>query len=132
MKAIFLIILIYAGASSISNAQDTLDMKLEELLELAIDQSVDLQIARSAAVEQDYALQGAQLEFQPQLFLDATLPQLNRSIESRSLPDGTDAFVNRSTMSNRVGLSFNYPVEKWGGTLSFNSDFERLDIFRTA
>ncbi len=131
MKPIFfgLHLLLFWSAPGLT--QDTLYLDLNAVLSMAVDQAIDLKIARSEAVEQDYAFQNARLAFQPQLFLQTTLPRLNRSIESRPLPDGTDAFVNRSTMYNQLGLSLNYPVEKWGGTLSLNSDFERLDVLKT-
>ncbi len=113
-------------------AQDTMTLTLEEVLALSVEQAIDLKVARSAATEQSYALEAANLRFTPQLFLDATLPNLNRSIEARPLPDGSDAFVNRSTMYNGLGLSLNYNMEQTGGTLSLNSRFERLDVFRTS
>ena len=112
--------------------QDTLTLTLEEVLAMSVEQAIDLKVARSAAAEQSYALEAANLRFKPQLVLDATLPNLNRSIEARPLPDGSDAFVNRSTMYNGLGLSLNYNMEQTGGTLSLNSRFERLDIFKTS
>ena len=112
-------------------SQDTLKFTLEEVLTLAIEQSIDLKIAQSETGEQEAAFQNANLAFQPQLFLDATLPNLNRSIESRPLPNGSDAFVNRSTMYNGIGLDLTYQVEKTGGLLSLGSNVERLDVFKS-
>jgi len=112
-------------------SQDTLRFNLEEVLSLAIEQSIDLSIAQSETAEQEAAFENANLAFQPQLFLGATLPNLNRSIESRPLPDGSDAFVNRSTMYNRLGLDLNYQFEKTGGILSLSSTIERLDVFES-
>ncbi len=114
-----------------SHAQDTIVLSLSETLVLAVEQSIDLKIAQSETAEQEAAFQNAILAFRPQLFLDATLPNLNRSIESRPLPDGSDAFVNRSTMYNGVGFDLNYQVEKTGGLLSLSSTIERLDVFGT-
>jgi outer membrane protein len=111
--------------------QDTVVLNLENVLALAVEQAIDLKIASSQALEQEYAFQRADLRFKPQLFMDATLPNLNHSIESRPLPDGTDAFVSRSTMYNGIGIDLNYQLEKTGGFLSVRSDIERLDIFKT-
>ncbi len=114
-----------------SYGQDTMHLDLEDVLAMAVSEAIDLKIASSQATEQDYAFQRADLRFKPQLYFEATLPNLNRSIESRPLPDGTDAFVNRSTMYNGIGLDLNYQLEKTGGLLSIRSDIERLDIFKT-
>ncbi len=130
-----LFIACYAGlfilVSGHTYAQDTLRLNLEEILNLSIAHAIDLKIAQSESTEQEWAFERARTRFIPQLFLDGTLPNLNRSIESRPLPDGRDAFVNRSTMYNGIGLDFRYNVEKTGGVLSLNSRLERLDIFKT-
>lgn len=112
-------------------SQDTLRFHLEEVLNLAIEQSIDLKIAQSETVQQEAAFKEANLAFRPQLFFGATLPNLNRSIESRPLPNGSDAFVNRSTMYVGLGFDLNYQLEKTGGLLSVGSNVERLDVFRT-
>lgn len=131
MKRIGLHLVIFLIISTAAMGQDTIFLNLENVLALAVDQAIDLKIASSQALEQEYAFQRADLRFKPQLFIDATLPNLNRSIESRPLPDGTDAFVNRSTMYNGIGFDLNYRLEKTGGLLSVRSDIERLDIFKT-
>ncbi len=124
----YLNIFIYA---STLYSQDTLHLTLQDLFIQAVEHAIDLKIAQSETAEQEYAFENARLAFQPQLFLDATLPNLNRSIEARPLPDGSDAFVNRSTMYNGVGVDLSYNVERTGGTFSLSSQFERLDIFKT-
>ncbi len=98
---------------------------------MAIDRAIDLKIALSEASEQEMAFESARLTFRPQLFFSTTAPNLNRSIEARPLPDGSDAFVNRSTMYNGIGLDLTYQIEKTGGILSLTSNLERLDIFAT-
>lgn len=115
-----------------SLAQDTVHLNLQEVLSLAVQQSIDLKIAQSETTEQEAAFQNANFAFRPQLFLGATLPNLNRSIEPRPLPDGSDAFVSRSTMYNGIGFDLNYQLEKTGGLLSLGSTVERLDVFKTS
>ncbi|HMQ88790.1 MAG TPA: TolC family protein [Flavilitoribacter sp.] len=111
--------------------QDTLVLHLEGVLTLAIEQSIELKIAQSETTEQDAAFQNANLEFRPQLFFNGTFPNLNRSIESRPLPNGSDAFVNRATMYNGLGFNLNYHLEKIGGLFSLGTSIERLDVFKS-
>ncbi len=130
MRAIVFAI-IFGLSCQYLRAQDTTKLTLAKVLDMAISQAIDLKIAQSQSLEQEMAFENARLAFQPQLFFGATLPNLNRSIESRPLPDGSDAFVNRSTMYNGLGLDLNYQLEQTGGLLSINSNIERLDVFAT-
>ena len=70
--------------------------------------------------------------FKPQFSLSAELPSLNRSISSITLPTGEEAFVNRSFMTNSLGLQMTQRVPQTGGFFFISSEMQRLDIFATS
>ncbi|MEM1328704.1 MAG: TolC family protein [Bacteroidota bacterium] len=129
MKTLLPIFLLLFSVMSI--AQDTLRLSLPETFTRAIANAIDLQVAESRIRENQYLIQRLQNQLQPQLFLNGTLPNLSRAIELRPLPDGRDAFVNRSTMNNGVSLSLFYQFAATGGTFTASSQLNRLDIFAT-
>ncbi len=104
---------------------------LEEILQLALINAPELKISNSSLQESQLSLELLQEQFKPQIFLDATLPNLSRSIQSITLPDGRDAFVNRSSMSNSMSLRVNYQLESTGGAIYAESSLNRLDILQT-
>jgi outer membrane protein TolC len=113
------------------HAQDTLQLSLQETLVRAVNNAIDLKLAESHIRENQFVIQRLQEQLRPQFFLNGTLPNLSRAIELRPLPDGRDAFVNRSTMNNGVSLSMFYQFAATGGTFTASSHLNRLDIFAT-
>lgn len=64
----------------------------------------------------------------PQLTAFGTIPNLNRSIERITLPDGADAFVDRSLVTSAANLSLSQNVPWTGGRFSFFSSLQRIDL----
>jgi outer membrane protein len=104
---------------------------LDEILQLALVNAPELKLSNSDLRESQLSLKSLQERFKPQVFLNGTLPGLSRSIEPIALPDGRDAFVNRSSMFNRLGLRVSYQLESTGGTIFAESNLDRLDILQT-
>ncbi len=67
--------------------------------------------------------------FRPSIALGATLPALQRNFQAITLPDGSDAFVGRSLMSNSAGVVFRQNVMATGGSVWVRTGLDRLDIF---
>lgn len=104
---------------------------LEEILNLAIENALDLKESNSILIENKSRIAYFETKLSPQVYMNATLPNLSRSIESRPLPDGRDAFVNRSTMYNRIGITMNYQLVSTGGIIYAQSGIDRLDVLKT-
>jgi hypothetical protein len=98
---------------------------LDEILQLALVNAPELKLSNSDLRESQLSLKSLQERFKPQVFLNGTLPGLSRSIEPIALPDGRDAFVNRSSMFNRLGLRVSYQLESTGGTIFAESNLDR-------
>ena len=129
-KKYFLFIGILLVAFSSAQSQVRL-FELDEILELAVANAFEIKTSKSLLKENVFQLALQKEERKPQVMLNATLPNLSRSIESRPLPDGRDAFVNRSTMYNNVNVQMDYQLTKTGGTIYARSSLDRLDILKT-
>jgi hypothetical protein len=55
------------------------------------------------------------------------MPDLNRSIEKITLPDGTDQFVERKLVNTLGSLSLSQNIFYTGGSIFINSDLQRID-----
>lgn len=126
MNKLFLTTLI--GLFAISLTGQT-PLSLSEALEIAADKSVQTKINQNQFV-------GGQLDYDifrksmlPSFTLTSTLPNLNRSLDKITLPDGSDSYVQRSQMVSNVGLNVNQPLVWTGGNIYFNTSLERIDLF---
>lgn len=127
-----LVILLVGLLTVYSNAQaDTthLVLSLEEVVKFAREQSPMATMARHQFRESYWEYRTYKAGFLPELTLNAELPDLNRSIESVTQPDGTEQFVSRSLMNNSLDLQLNQNVSLTGGSIFMNSSLQRNDNF---
>lgn len=110
---------------------DTIPLNLLQAIELAHSDAPDVAIARTLYSNQYWRYQSFLANYRPAINFGATLPNLNRSIQAITLPDGRDAFVSRSLMSNGAGISLQQEVAATGGRIFARTNIERIDIFRT-
>ncbi|MEO1263790.1 MAG: TolC family protein [Bacteroidota bacterium] len=110
---------------------DTLYLSFEKAIELALQNAVELKLAQSQLKENAHNQKLFYLGLQPNLSFNGTAPNLSRSIEARPLPDGRDAFVNRSTMYNGLGVSLSHQIPSLNASWYARTDLERLDVFKT-
>lgn len=109
----------------------TLTLSLPEVVALAQSDAPDVLIANTRLNNSYWRYKSFLADYKPQINLDAQLPNLNRSIASITLPDGTDAFINRSLMSSSLGLQLSQQITATGGTVFASTNLERIDIFKT-
>lgn len=113
---------------STSNAQNK-QLTLEEVIRLAQENSPGFARAENRFENDYWQYRNFKAGLRPQLALNGTLPGFTRSIERITLPDGSDAFVNRSLGSADVNLTMFQNVGFTGGTLFVNSRLQRIDLF---
>lgn len=101
------------------------------MIDLAHSDAPDVQIAKTIFSNNYWRFQSFLADYRPQINFDATLPDLNRSIEAITLPDGSDAFINRSLMQNFTGFTISQNVAPTGGSIFATTGLRRLDIFAT-
>lgn len=105
-------------------------LNLDDVIDLAQSDAPDVQISKTKLSNRYWFYQTYLSDYKPQIGLRATFPNLNRSIQSIPLPDGTQAFVSRSFMENSFGLSLSQEVALTGGSVFAFTGLERLDIFK--
>jgi len=110
---------------------DTLRMGLEEVVRMAQTGAPDVQIAQTAVENGFWRYQSFLADYRPQISFGATLPNLNRSIQTITLPNGSDAFIDRALMSNLANLSLEQDVALTGGSIFAQTGLERIDLFET-
>ncbi len=110
---------------------DTLRLNLNQVIALALSDAPDVQIAKTALSNDYWRYQSYLANYRPQIDLEATFPNFNRSIEPITLPDGSDRFVNRSLMSNSIGFSLRQGIALTGGRVFASTGLQRIDIFRS-
>lgn len=104
-------------------------ISLNEVVEIARSESPDAKLAETRLNNNYWRYRSFQADLRPQITLDATLPFLNRSIESITLPDGREDFISRALMRNSVGISVSQPIVSTGGSVFLFTGLRRLDIF---
>lgn len=117
---------------SVLGQVDTFKVDMEMVLMLALENTSELIIADSRLKSNQFETLEFQQKIKPRVNLNAILPNLSRSIEARPLPDGRDAFVNRSTMYNNIGLEITDQIPGLNASWYFSSRIERLDVFKTS
>ena len=115
-----------------TSGQLLIQTTIEELIETAQQNSSSALLARTRLENQYWRNVSFDAGFKPQFELNAELPSLNRSINSIPLPNGEEAFVNRSFMTNQIGLQVTQIIPKTGGFFSLSSSLRRLDLFQTS
>lgn len=131
MKHCFQILLILSFVTPIFSQSDKLRMSLPDIIAMAQSDAPDVQISKTKLSNRYWFYQSFLSDYRPQIDLQATLPNLNRSIQSIIRPDGTQAFVPRSFMENSFGISLSQDIEWTGGNVYAFTGLERLDIFKT-
>lgn len=126
------VILLCLAPLSTLKGQLLINADINELIETARSGSSAALVAKTRLENQYWRNVSFDAGFKPQLSLNATLPDLNRVISSIPLPTGEEAFVNRSFMNNRIGLSVFQQIPQTGGSFFVGANLERLDLFGTS
>ncbi|MCB0632483.1 MAG: TolC family protein [Saprospiraceae bacterium] len=131
MKYLFTGLILICGLS-VSHAQrDTLHLSLDQTVLLAQSDAPDVQITQTAFSNDYWRYKSYLANYRPFISLNATLPNLNRSIEAITLPDGTDDFIPRSLMRNQFNLSVSQGIALTGGEIFARTGMQRIDVFAT-
>jgi outer membrane protein TolC len=109
-------------------AQQQRVLSLETVITLARDQSPDAILAKHRFRGSYWQYRTHQADLLPRLSLNTTIPDLNRSIDKITLPDGTDAFVERRVVNSIMNLSLTQNIGYTGGNIFLNSDLQRIDL----
>lgn len=110
---------------------DTLKLSLPEVIILAQSDAPDVLIAKTRLNNQYWQYQSFLANYKPRIDFNATLPSLNRAINSITLPDGSLAFIQQALMTNSIGVAIRQDIAATGGTIFANTGLRRIDIFKS-
>lgn len=108
--------------------QKKITLTLSEAIRMARGQSPEAIAARHAFRAAYWNWRSFRADQLPSLTLTSN-PELNRSIQSVTLGDGSDKFVHRNQLSVDAGLEVKQNVAFTGGQLMLTTGLQRLDMF---
>jgi outer membrane protein TolC len=126
MKKILLFIIIVFPL--FNNAQSK-KLTLAESIKIARKKSPDYQINLNRNQANYWRFKRYKASFLPELRLNATLPQYTNAINRITNDEGQDIFVTQNQLLIEGGLSLSQSVPYTGGTLSVNTNLERVELF---
>lgn len=127
MKKI-LIIIIIAVFPLFNNAQSK-RLTLSEAIEVARKKSPDYKTNLNIKQSNYWRFKRYKASFLPELSLNATLPQYTNAVNRITNDSGQDVFVTQNQLLIQGGLSISQSVPYTGGTLSINTNLERVELF---
>jgi outer membrane protein TolC len=127
---LLLLFLINCFAFTGSAQVRTLNLTLDDVIRIAREQSPRAIMARHRFRSSYWEFRTHKAKFRPSLTLRGTLPDLNRSIDRITLPDGSDAFVERSLATYDITASLQQNIAPTGGTIFMSSGMQRIDLLR--
>lgn len=114
---------------SLIGQTDTLTLSLMQTIKIAQRDGIDLRFADVSFQNNYWQYQAFLAKLRPQLNLRGEIPNINRSIEPIILPDGTEAFINRSLMSNSARINLQQSIPLTGGQIFAQTGLRRIDLF---
>lgn len=126
-----LLVVLILSSQFLTSQTKTLELSLSEVVTLAQSDAPDVLIENTRLNNSYWQYQSFLANYKPQINLEATLPNLNRSISPVTQPDGTDLFINRSLMTSGVEISLNQPITATGGRVFASTGLQRIDLFET-
>ena len=113
-----------------SQSQPTF-LSLTEVIKIAQDRSPDAMIARHRFKRSYWEYRSFKAGYLPNLSLDATLPNFNRTIDAITQSDGSETYRERTLARYSANLSLTQKVGLTGGEVYLQSGLQRLDNFYT-
>lgn len=130
VKTLFFLGLLFAPATIVP--QDTKNLSLETVLDLAQAQSPDAILAKHRFRASYWQFRTFKAEYLPALTLTGTLPDYNRVYEKEyDFSTGQDYYVEKQTNNASLALSLSQNIGFTGGNIFVTSDLRRLDVMGT-
>lgn len=126
MKKIALILLMVIPSLIFSQSKK---LSLDEAIQIAQKQSPDYKITLNQNQSYYWRFKNYKARFLPQFRLNATIPEYNKALTRITNDAGQAVFVNQDQLLIEGGLSISQNIPYTGGTLSLNSNIERIELF---
>lgn len=127
-KRLLTIVLLVSVFFSFSKAQETKKYTFEEIILIARQQSPPAVLARHRFRQSYWEYRTYRASLLPRLTMNATVPDLNRSIERVTQDDGSDAFRERALLNSSASFELNQNIGLTGGSIFLSSDIDRIQF----
>jgi len=124
---IFLFIMFLLSPAVLSAQEMEKNITVDEAISIAMEQSIDAMFAKNNYLISYWQFRNFKAELLPSVFLDGTIPSLNRALYPHQLEDGSYKFVRTSTIQENLSLSINQNIPLTGGQVSVQSQLQRID-----
>jgi len=128
---LFLSLAVSLVISFSSHAQLKQVFTLDQIIDLSQAESPEVKLAEIRQSNAYWRNQSYLADYKPQIDLDLLAPNLNRSIQSITLQDGTESFIRRALINSSAGVSLSQNISSTGARVFASSGIERLDILKT-
>ena len=126
---VFLFVLIFSVSTTVYT-QEAKQLSLDEVLKLAEDQSPQAIMAKNRFLGKYWQYRTFKAKYRPALSMNATLTDLNRSLEKEyDFNTGEEYYVQKYSNNTSVGLGITQNIGVTGGTIFASSNFRRFDRF---
>jgi len=124
------IVVLLVITSSVYSQKPVNRLTLEEVLQLAKDQSPEAILAKHRFRASYWEFRTYQAEFLPSLTLTSTPVAFNRSLVKYRLNDGTYQYTEVNENTSSVGFELNQNIGLTGGKVYINTSLDRSDDFK--
>ncbi|MDR0333998.1 MAG: TolC family protein [Dysgonamonadaceae bacterium] len=124
----FLVFILLINCCIVSANNNTLTFNLQQVVELAQQQSPDVLRARHSFRSSYWNYVYYKANYLPSLTFNST-PIFNRMINPITLSDGTSQFVQQNQLRSNAGFEIRQNIPLTGGNVFIRSSLERLDLF---
>lgn len=109
-------------------AQERYAISVEKAIEMAKTNSLSATQTQNLYLSEYWKYRLYKASYLPELSLSSSLPNFNRTINSITLDNGTDAFITSGNVRSNVNLKLNQRVAYTGGNIFLNSGMQRIDV----
>jgi outer membrane protein TolC len=120
-----------SALQSISGTGNPVYLSLSEVVLIARDQSPDALIAKHRFRRSYWEFRSFRAGYLPNMRLDATLPNFNRTIDPITQSDGSESYRERTLARYTANLSLNQRIGLTGGEVFLSSGLQRIDNYFT-
>ena len=130
LKRLYLnIILFFLSIIQLIGQENTIQLSLNQVIELAKNQSISAKQANTQKETAYWQYKSYLSNYKPQLTLSGTLPNFNRTFQEVLQPDGTIEFRPVTNNNSDLTFSLSQTIAATGATVFVNSQLQRFDDF---
>ncbi len=127
-KLISGLLIAFITSSFQAYSQEYLELTIGDVIIISQEQSPAAIAARHRFRNDYWRYRTHRASFLPNFTMNATLPDLNRSIERLTLQDGSDAFIERKLINSLTNVELSQNIGFTGGNIFMSSELQRIDI----